>query len=77
MALVRICDICKKPGTDENLQTMSVVDRKGYNIDFGGIMPGVKRRWSIDICDKCLDAFKALRQEKVLSPAEMFKESED
>ena len=75
MAVVRICDICKKQQYDERIQKMTVVDHKGYEpTPFGGLIPGVKRKWSIDICDECLDAFKALRQQKVLSPT---KEWED
>ena len=68
MAIIRICDICKKPGTDENFQTMTVKDRKGYHYYDFGMEIGAKRKFTIDICDECLDAFKALRQEKLISP---------
>ena len=75
MSTIRICDICLKPKTDEELQKMSVVDNKGYHdAGLGGIIPGVKRKWSMDICDECLDTFKALRQEKRLNPIKEWEE---
>jgi hypothetical protein len=42
---------------------MTVVDNNGYEpMPFGGAIR-VKRKFSIDICDSCLRAFKVLRKE--------------
>jgi hypothetical protein len=63
MSTIRICDICERPKHDEQLQKMTVVDSNGYEpMPFGGVMR-VKRKFSIDICDSCLRAFKVLRKE--------------
>jgi hypothetical protein len=76
--MIRICDICKKSVTDKQVQKMVVIDNKGYH-DAGllGIIPGAKRKWSIDICDDCLDSFKAFRQEKVLTPIKEFEKKKE
>lgn len=64
MSTIRICDICERPTHDERLQKMTVVDKNGYEpMPFGGAIH-TKRKFSIDICDSCLRAFKELRRKK-------------
>lgn len=57
MAVIEICDICRKEVTDTDGITLTCSDMNGLGF-FGNDPVRVKRHYKIRICKKCVDNIK-------------------
>lgn len=57
MAVIEICDICRKEVTDTDGITLTCSDMNGLGF-FGNDPIRVKRNYKIRICKKCIDNIK-------------------
>lgn len=57
MAVIEICDICRKEVTDTDGITLTCSDMDGLGF-FGNDPIRVKRHYKIRICKKCVDNIK-------------------
>ena len=57
MAIVTICDICRREVSEQDGVDITVSDNNGLDF-FGGVPTRGKRKYTVKICDKCLENIK-------------------
>lgn len=57
MAVITVCDICRKEVSEQNGVDVTVSDWDGLDF-FGGVPTRGKRKYTVKICDKCLENIK-------------------
>lgn len=57
MAVITVCDICRKEVSEQNGVDVAVSDNNGLDF-FGGVPTRGKRKYTAKICDKCLENIK-------------------